>query len=305
MKCKRTRAKRGIPSVPMVVAIALVTGGAVAVPDAAAAPVVVRSATDHAQYNAFTLDFGEFGNIDGLGPERTGLISSTDLEIEVDPDIQTARFIRYDQRVQPIILPGGFDTGEIRVEVVPGSSSGTFDKRSGVFVTAESYNIYFEGDLSAFGLQSPVVLESTSTGLVTLETLSIGAVSIEWSGETEIGSGELILPVDYTCSVNNHFVPGPVEVLALDLDPRIIDLALPQVLEQRLVALVKFAGAAAANDNTSAAIRALRSFIRAVLDGADAGEIDETDAFDLIDRAEFAIKLLQKLSLEWPDALAD
>ena len=255
-------------------------------------PIRVESQTNLAMESAFTLDFGEFGDIDGLGPLRTGVISATDMELSIDPDIGFARFTRYDQDVAPLILPGGFDTGNIRVLLVRGSSSGTFNPLTGVFVTNEEYAIYFEGDLSAFGLESPVILASSSTGVLSFDDVTLGSVSLEWNGESTIGSGEFAVPFTYTCVVNNQFVPGAESLLAFKLGPEVLNLELPDAWETGLFNLIEKARDALRRHRTFSAESYLLRFVEAVERGVRAHVIDPTDGANLIFDAEFTIDLI-------------
>ena len=95
-------------------------------------------------------------------------------------------------------------------------------------------------------------------------------------------------------------MPDATELLALDLEPRILNLGLPTLLETRLVQLITFARAAAVNGNTFDAVRVLRRFIRKVSNAVGNGTIEPSDADDLIDRAGFAIELILDASIYWP-----
>lgn len=266
---------------------------------ARAESIRVESGTNLSMESAFTLDFGEFGDIDGLGALRTGTISSTDMELTIDPDFGIARFTRYDQEVAPIILPGGFDTGNIRVLLVEGSSTGTFDRLTGVFVTNEEYAIFFEGDLSAFGLESPVILPSSSTGVVSLEDLTIGSVALEWVGESTIGSGKFAIPFNYFCVVNNQFVPEVETLLALELGPEVLNLELREPYGSRLFLLTQMARRAMLYNRTGSAEDSLLRFIDVVEGGMRARAIDPADGADLIADAEFMIGLIVDTVTPW------
>src|SRR6185503_20871590 len=88
---------------------------------APARPLSIVTNENPAAPGAFTLNFGD------VGIEARGNITSTNYELSVDPVQGTARFVRYLQHVQPLALPGGISTGDITVEVVAGSSTGSFD----------------------------------------------------------------------------------------------------------------------------------------------------------------------------------
>ena len=130
---------------------------------AQAGPVTVDNQQDPNQVSFFSLDFG------GPGLTTSALITQTNYSLEVDPDLLEARFAGYAQDVGSLTLPGGFDTGDIFVEIVEGSSDGTFDLLTGEFITEDLYAVHFEGDLSAFELESPVLLPGSSTGVVAFD----------------------------------------------------------------------------------------------------------------------------------------
>lgn len=144
----------------------------------------------------FTLDFGEYGG------ERIAQISRTDFLLEFDQVDGSARFASYYQVIDPIELPGGMSTGKITV-VIQNSLGGTLNTNTGEFVTDDVYVIYFDGDLSAFGIESPFVLPSTSEGTLTFDagTQESGRVKMGWSGGGTLGS----LPFWYTCHVTGVF----------------------------------------------------------------------------------------------------
>lgn len=147
----------------------------------------------------FTLDFGEFG-------QSEGEVSETRFLFQIDRSDNTAGFITYNQNIDSLTLPGGFETGDIRVTIVPGSSSGTFNPDTGEFETQEDYLIFFDGDLSEFGIKSPLLLPSASSGTISFSDPRSGGVTQIWEGE-----GELENPFDpknpliftYTCTVES------------------------------------------------------------------------------------------------------
>ncbi|MEK7994435.1 MAG: PA14 domain-containing protein, partial [Planctomycetota bacterium] len=176
--------------------------------------------------SSFSLSF-DFGAFVETSSAR---ISQTDFALEIDADLGTAQFTTYQQSVDPLILPGGFNTGNIRVEVVPGSSRGDFDKLTGEFNTSELYAVHFDGDLSMFHLTSPVVLPSTSAGTVTLTALTGGSVIMAWAGTSQLPNPfdlSTFIPFRYTCAVQAAFAPEPVTLLELALIPNVINLDLP------------------------------------------------------------------------------
>src|SRR3990172_10280026 len=165
---------------------------------AAADPVALVATQAPTPASSFSLDFGAFGGV------SSAQISQTDFELEIDADLGTAQFTQYQQSVAPLVLPGGFSTGNIRVEVVPGSSAGTLNVLTGEFTTEELYAVHFDGDLSAFHLTSPVVLPSTSAGTVRLSALTGGDVLMAWTGTSRLPNPfdpATYIPFTYACSV--------------------------------------------------------------------------------------------------------
>jgi hypothetical protein len=191
--------------------------------------VTAGGSVDHP--SSFTLDFGT-----GLG-RSTGHISFMDIELQVDPDNGTAHFVRYYQEVEPLTLPGGLSTGNMVIEIVANSSNGTFDDRTGTVDTSDEYAIYFDGDLSAFGLQSPVILPSTSLGTVVASAVNGGSITLDWAG-----FGQLANPFDpnnpltfeYTCSSNAEFESDAYTTVRIGLLPAVSSLAIPVVNKNRL-----------------------------------------------------------------------
>ena len=253
-----------------------------------AEPRLLVAQEDPNQISTFTLDFGV-----ELGGVASSRIARTDYELEVDAEMGTARFVRYDQQVDALILPGGFSTGNITIQVVEGSSTGTYDRRTGIFVTSELYAVHFEGDLSAFGLESPVLLPSTSTGFVLLDAQTGGTIGMEWVGE-----GELANPFDpnstiqfaYTCEVNTQFAIDPDLLVRLVMIPNVLNLELPRRLENNLVTLLQRTTSKLDRDNTFGAAGTLRAFVRKV---GNSRLISDEDANLLISGAQEIIALLR------------
>lgn len=182
--------------------------------------------------SSFTLDFGA-----NLG-RSTGHISFMDIELEVDPDNGTARFVHYYQEVSALTLPGGLSTGDLIIEIVENSSTGTYNELTGTVDTVDQYAIYFSGDLSAFGLQSPVILPSTSLGTVMASAIDGGTITLDWAG-----FGQLANPFDpsnpitfeYTCSSNATFESDAYTTVRIGLVPSVLKLQLPVANESRLM----------------------------------------------------------------------
>jgi len=182
------------------VLFAAVFGGLLTVGQAVAAPETLKARLDTSQESFFTLDFGAFGG------ERDALLTNTKFQLELDAEANTARFVKYEQNIAPISLPDGaggeVSTGDIRVEIVPGTSTGVYDADTGEFVTSETYAVHFDGDLSAFGIASPVLLPSESSGVVTFNNNLAGSIAMTWFGNGTLGG---FLPFNYACTVNTLF----------------------------------------------------------------------------------------------------
>lgn len=282
---KSTAAKRSIVSAS--VALAALAGAASGqLPTAQ--PLSVVTTEDPAAPGAFTLSFG------GLGLTTSSHITSTTYELSLDPFRGTARFESYLQHVQPLILPGGISTGDITVEIVPGSSSGTFDAVARTFTTSELYAVHFTGDLSAFGLTSPVFLPSSSTGALALDPLAGGAVTMDWTG-----SGELFNPFDpsnpltftYACAVNTVFPVDPDGLVGLALVPEVVSLGLPRDVERRLITLLDEALARIQHGQEVRAVQSLLAFAAkvSILSGR---LLDPADAVRLVTLASRAVELI-------------
>lgn len=178
--------------------------------------------------NFFTLDFGD-------GVPRDAQISDTAFDLRIDEIEGTAQFVRYLQFIDPIDIPAGpginLSTGDITVEVVFDTSTGTYDEKTGEFTTAEDYSISFTGDLSAIGFFSPVILPSDSSGTVSFDTTgTTGSINQIWEGDTFVGQ----FPLNYQCRVNTTFslrFPGDLDcnsvVGTTDITPFVIALTDP------------------------------------------------------------------------------
>lgn len=150
----------------------------------------------------FTLDFGEMGGV------TSAFITNTRFVLDVDAKEGTARFVEYHQDIEPLILPGGISTGDITIEIVEGSSSGTFDPKTNEYMTTELYAIFFTEDLSMFGVESPLILESTSNGILDMDSNVTGTIAMEWEGGSDLQNpGDPKNPIEftYTCTVNSQF----------------------------------------------------------------------------------------------------
>ncbi len=254
-----------------------------------AAPVAVLGTQSAAHTSSFTLDFGNLGGV------SSARIAQTEFVLEVDAALGAARFAEYDQAVEPLTLPGGVSTGNIRVQVVPGSSAGTFDSLRGEFNTEELYAVHFDGDLSLYGLTSPVVLPSTSLGLVNVSARDGGDVVMEWNG-----TGFLPNPFDpgqfiqfsYTCSIGAAFEPQPITLVELALIPNVVNLSLPDGLENSFLTKLDSAALSLDSGNDRSAANALNAFVNKV-EAQRGKKVSDADAESLVSDAEGAIAMLR------------
>jgi hypothetical protein len=180
---------------------------------ASAAEVSLETRDDLAR-SSFTLDFGD-------GSPRSAVITTSEIDLRIDPDTGAAFFAYYHQVAEPLLLPIPVEpffvsTGPMIIETVPGSSSGTFNPADGTFSTTEDYVIYFEGDLSMLGFESPVVFEgasakdpggASSQGQLTnvAGDYESGDVALNWSGTFELSFPSGPVPFEYRCAVNATF----------------------------------------------------------------------------------------------------
>lgn len=193
--------------------LAIAAASLMTVSGAKASPTSLIATLDATVDSFFTLDFGDAGG------ERGAFLSSTNFELKIDPRAGTAEFARYHQNIEPILLPFGPDglsTGDITVEIVPGSSSGHYDAETGEFLTSDLYAITFSADLSVFGLFSPILLPSTSSGVVTYDTNWTGIIEMNWFGGGALAG---LMPFQYTCTVNTTFTPPKVRDRETEVQP--------------------------------------------------------------------------------------
>lgn len=195
-----------------VAAIALLAMSAASV---SAAPISVQAIQAPNPASTFQLSFA--GN-----PLPSSFISNTSFALTVDNEpvgTGAASFQSYYQDVAPLTIPdgqGGFvNTGDLTVEIVPGSSGiSSFDAGTGIFTTTETYKISYTGDLTSIGLENGgfILFPSTSTGIIAFDPIdpSIGTVVQNWQGTY------LPLGLDYTCSVHANF-PEPAAISLLGL----------------------------------------------------------------------------------------
>ena len=274
MQARKPKGTKMMYGSAMVVALGLLAATSVQ-----AAPIQVNATEDSAQPGFFTLDFGaEVGS-------TTGLITSTDYGLEVDPDAGTARLTDYYQEVESLNLFGQFPTGDIVVTVVEGSSTGTYNKVTREFTTTETYLVYFAADLSAFGLVSPVELESTSIGTVDISTgRGESRVNLHWDGTSDIAGEEFT----YTCQVNTAFTASATQIVDLGLKSSVLELNLAQSYEDQLLGPLDMAGLRLEQGNLSSARRNLVVFVDRV-EGFRGGIISWPAANAIMDDANFVI----------------
>ncbi len=230
---------------------------------ASAEPVRVAARQDTSIPSYFTLNFpvlGELGRNDAL-------IARTDLELEIDAVAGTARFVRYEQDVDPLTLPGGISTGNLRIEIVPNSSTGTFDPATGQFLTSETYLVHFDGDLSAYGLMSPVALPSSSTGFASVASTTSGQVDFRWDGVGQLANpfapGTMI-DFTYICSLFASFAPQASAYVSLNMIPEVMNLNVSASTTANLVGFLNSVLVAIGDDNIVKANRDLNAFVQRV-----------------------------------------
>lgn len=262
----------------------------------AAAPVRVQGRQDQRVESSFALDFGAQGGV------ASAMISRTDFELEIDGVAGTAQFNSYDQDIDALTLPGPLSTGAIRVQVVPGSSTGTFDRGTGAFVTNELYSIEFDGDLSAYGLVSPVILPSQSVGVVDLENSSAGRVTMNWAG-SNLNNPLIPLDFSYICTLFATFSTNASSYVELQMIPMVLNINMPETLRDALMEYLNSAISAFAVPNVRSGVGSLRTFIFKVRNFS--GNVAQADANALVAAANTAIAMaenrMDQVMLQNPD----
>lgn len=239
--------------------VASLTFVAATFPSLAGAQSFNLSASNHSDVPSFfTLDFGP-----GI-PHAVANISSTDYVLNINSTLGTARFVSYHQEIEPLILPGGISTGDITVDVVPGTSVGTFNHNTGEFNTTETYRIHFTGNLAPLGLVSPVDLPGDSAGTITFLPGRTGDIHSEWIGSTLIGAPGFQFPVNYACTVNTHFEPSLAQADLLDLVAAVSLAPVGPRVGNVLTGLLTNALDAQDAGDLAAASAAVTSFVRTV-----------------------------------------
>jgi hypothetical protein len=245
----------------MPLVLAGVTGMALITNAAVAAPItLLAEQTQAAQPSSFTLNF------EGFGEPRSAQISQTQFDLELDPDLGTARFTRYTQQIGSITLPGDIPTGDITVTLSSVVSDGTFNDLDGEFGTGEEYRIEFDGDLSLYGFAPgvPVVLPSASVGAISLSAAEGGQVTLRWEGVYELDSPFGPIMLRYTCDVAAAFALDALSLVRLSLIPQVTNLELPTRLESNLLTSLDAALEYINAEQNPAAVGELKAFIRTV-----------------------------------------
>lgn len=251
-------------------------------------PISILTNEDPASPGSFSLSFGD------LGFETSSGITSTQYTLRVDHRLGTARFVEYLQHVEPLILPGGISTGDITVEIVEGSSAGTYEPLTRTFTTSELYAVHFTGDLSAYGLTSPVVLPSSSGGAISIDSVQGGGVTMDWEGTGELGNPfdpPNTLTFEYRCQVNTVYPAAPDNLLAVGVSSDVMGLELSEPTERSLLTPLDFSLVQIQQGREFVAVLGLQWFEHRV-DSLKGSAIEEADAEALISSAEEITSLL-------------
>lgn len=257
---------------------------------ASADPIALMATQAPTPASSFSLAFPA-----AYGAPSDASISQTNFSLEIDAPSATARFTQYDQSVEPLTLLGYYNTGDIRVAVQPGTSHGTLNVLTGEFITQEVYDVYFDGDLSDFGFESPVSLPAVSVGTVKLSALTGGEVHMVWEGTYPLPNPydpSTFIPLQYTCEVHSTFAPEPVTLLELALIPNVVNLPLPLKLERSLLYKLNLALTYVNSGESEQAASNLEDFIRSVQLQRGRG-ISDANANVLVSDADAAILLLK------------
>lgn len=193
--------------------------------------------TSKTSENGFELNFPDFGLV------QEAEITETEFVLRVEFTQDGVRFIDYCQSIDPLFLPGPdgtpISTGNLFIEIDE-SIAQSYDTVTGEFITTDLYAITFEGDLSAFGIESPYILESTSHGTINFDPTPAGGVSsttgtveLVWSGDGDDTLENPINPEEpirfaYACAVVTEFVVSDIGDTDGDIDVDLADFALLQ-----------------------------------------------------------------------------
>ena len=255
----------------------------VAASPTAAAPIRVQARQDNSVDSSFALDFGQ-------GGVASASISRTDFELEIDGFAGTAHFNSYDQDIDALTLPGPLSTGAIRVQIVPGSSTGTYNRATGEFVTSETYSIEFEGDLSAYGLFSPVILPSQSVGVIDLENPTAGRVAMNWAG-SNLNNPSIPIDFSYICTLFASFSVNASSYIEIEMVPMVSNMTMPETLRGTLLGYLDSAIVALNVPNVRSGVGTLQTFIFKVR--RSSGSLSQANANALVAAANTAIALAE------------
>ncbi len=258
--------------------LALLAGCAMASPSLGA-PMRIQARQDQRVESSFALDFGQGGT-------ASAMISQTTFELEIDGINGSAKFTNYDQNIDSLTLPGGLNTGAIRVQIVTDSSTGTYNRATGEFTTDELYSIEFDGDLSAAGLFSPVVLPSHSVGILDLEDMATGRVTMNWAGNTAVP-----FDISYACSLFAAFSTTAESYVEIKMLPMLLNASMPETLKGTLTTYLDSAINALNGGNVRSAVSALRSFILKLRSSSQG--VAQADANALVEAANTAIVIAE------------
>ncbi|MCP4247920.1 MAG: hypothetical protein GY778_12805, partial [bacterium] len=194
----------------------------------------------------------------------------------------------------------------IHVEIVPGSSVGTLDLLNREFTTQDLYAIHFAGDLSIFGLVSPVILPGSSAGTISFDADGTGHISMAWDGESELDNpADPSNPIGfrYTCDVSTVFAPAAMPLLSLGLVPELLNLALTPEVEGPLLSILDSAQFRLDQGRPIGARMKLNHFVRTV-DGLRGSDLSDEQADLLTDKADTVLDLIvaEMLATATPNA---
>ncbi len=171
--------------------------------------IVVSTVNEPGSGSGFTLSFPD------LGITSSSSVVNTNIDIEIDEQAGTARFLKYSQLVEPLMLPSPAEdgsmisTGDITINIK--TSNGTFNSATQTFTTNDVFLITFTDDLSAFGLTSPTELPSVSTGTVSNTVNDAQRIDMVWQGSGELGDPSQPLRFSYVSS--NFTIIDPLPLL--------------------------------------------------------------------------------------------
>jgi hypothetical protein len=118
--------------------------------------------------------------------------------------------VDYYQEAEPLILPDGTSTGNLTI-LINESRPVSYFPMMGEFSTNDDYAIYFDGDLSAYQIESPFTFaEQNSSGVINFQSATSGTVAMFWEGNSALPNpfdpGGPLIPFAYTCTVSTNFV---------------------------------------------------------------------------------------------------